>query len=190
MDYDESTSYLAPALASRPVNGGRGVYARRRIRAGEVLAVWGGEVMPERRFGQLPPEVQRISVQVEEDLYLAPSREGPAEWFNHSCEPNAGMMGQIALVAMRDIEAGEEICYDYAMSDGSPYDEFECQCGAPNCRTRITGNDWRLPELWERYEGYFSPYLQRRIDRLREEQTSVVMHVNGDGWAGRHRKPH
>ena len=39
-----------------------------------------------------------------------------------------------------------------------------CQCGGPDCRGRITGNDWQLPDLWERYRGHFSPYLQRRID--------------------------
>jgi hypothetical protein len=179
MDYDEPTSHLSPALGSRPVNGGRGVFAKRRIRAGEVLAVWGGEVMPERRFNQLPPERQRISVQIEEDLYLAPAVEGPAEWVNHSCHPNAGVLGQVSLVAMRDIEVGEEVCYDYAMSDGSPYDEFTCHCGAPQCRGRVTGNDWRIPELWERYRGYFSPYLQRRIDHLRQHQTAVVHAMPG-----------
>jgi hypothetical protein len=79
------------------------------------------------------------------------------------------MSGQIGLIAIRDIEVGEEVCLDYAMCDGSDYDEFECSCGAPNCRGRITGEDWKRPELWERYDGYFSPYLQRRIAQLKKE---------------------
>lgn len=174
MDYDESTSYLSPSLQGRLTGGRRGVFARRRIRSGEVLAVWGGEVMTEKRFNRLPAERQRISVQVEEHLYLAPQAEGPAEWFNHSCDPNAGMMGQITLVALRDIAPGEEVCYDYAMSDGSPYDEFECHCGAAACRGRITGNDWRKAELWEQYRGYFSPYLQRRIEALRTREAAPL----------------
>ena len=185
MDNEEPTSYLSPTLEAHPVNGGRGVFARRRIRAGEVLAVWGGEVMQERRFKQLPAERQRISVQIEEHLYLAPSVEGPAEWFNHSCDPNAGMSGQVSLVALRDIAAGEEICYDYAMSDGSPYDEFACRCGAAACRGSVTGNDWQIPDLWERYRGHFSPYLQRRIDGLRKQQTAVVLPMPNTGWSRR-----
>ena len=64
---------------------------------------------------------------------------------------------------MRDISSGEEITYDYAMSDGSPYDEFTCSCGSPHCRGHVSGDDWRRSELWRRYAGYFSPYLQRRI---------------------------
>jgi hypothetical protein len=75
---------------------------------------------------------------------------------------------------MRDIGPGEEITFDYAMSDGSGYDEFACACGAATCRGRVTGEDWRLPALWRRYEGYFSPYLQRRIDTLRREQAAAV----------------
>jgi hypothetical protein len=76
------------------------------------------------------------------------------------------LSGQITLVAIRDIEPNEEVCFDYAMSDSSDYDEFECHCGTTSCRTKVTGLDWKLPELQRRYRGYFSPYLQRRIDRM------------------------
>ncbi|HEX7070820.1 MAG TPA: SET domain-containing protein [Rhodothermales bacterium] len=174
------TSHLSPKLESRQVSFGRGIFARQPIRAGEVLSVWGGAVTTGDRFRALPAEIRQISVQVEEDLYLVPGVEGPAEWFNHSCSPNAGMEGQISLVALRDIEAGEEICYDYAMSDGSPYDEFECHCHVPECRGRVTGNDWQRPELWARYGRHFSPYLQRRIDALRDTPVIWVPSA-GDG---------
>ena len=76
------------------------------------------------------------------------------------------MSGQISLVAMRDIAPGEEVCFDYAMSDGSDYDEFDCACGASRCRGRIQGTDWMNPELIARYDGYFSPYLRRRIELM------------------------
>jgi uncharacterized protein len=85
------------------------------------------------------------------------------DFVNHSCAPNAGLAGQMALVALRSIRAGEEVCYDYAMSDGSDYDEFACSCGTSMCRGKVTGRDWRLSELQERYEGHFSPYLHRRM---------------------------
>jgi hypothetical protein len=117
-------------------------------------------------LNQLPFEIRRLTLQIDEDLYIVTSQEGPADWVNHSCEPNAGLSGQIVLVAMRDIAPGEEICFDYAMSDGSPYDEFDCNCGSTHCRGRVTGSDWRRQELIDRYKGYFSPYLQQRINRL------------------------
>lgn len=41
--------------------------------------------------------------------------------------------------------------------------EMECSCGAPNCRKVITEHDWKLPDLQQRYRGYFSQYLQEKI---------------------------
>lgn len=165
-------SYLSPkcVVAEAPnKGGGHTILAREAIAKGEPVCVWGGHVIEARDLAALPPAERAHAVQVEEELYLAVIEpDEPASYFNHSCSPNTGFRGQIVLVALRDIAPGEEVTFDYAMSDGSPYDEFECRCGAPQCRGRVTGNDWRRPELWERYDGHFSPYLQRRIDRLRE----------------------
>jgi hypothetical protein len=162
------SSYLSPKLEARPhpAKGGQGVFAKQAIHKGELLLVWGGDIYTYEQYLQVPEERRPHFVQVEEDLYLgAPDRPEPADYINHCCEPNAGLSGQITLVALRDIQAGEEICFDYATSDGSPYDEFDCACGAENCRGRVSGDDWRDPALQKKYAGYFSPYLQRRIDR-------------------------
>jgi hypothetical protein len=166
---DRPTSYCSPKIESLPNNTGKGIFACEPVARGELVALWGGEVYPRAAFDALHPYLRSISVQIEEDMFLVPRRIGPGDMVNHSCAPNAGLSGQIALVAMRDIDPGEEVCFDYAMTDGSDYDEFECCCGQPNCRGRIIGSDWRRPDLWQRYQGYFSPYLQRRIDRLREQ---------------------
>ena len=150
------------------------MFAVETIAKGELLAVWGGTVVTRQTLETLSEGEQRLSVQVEDDLYLITIVEGPADYINHCCQPNAGMYGQMGVVAMREIARDEEVCYDYAMSDGSDYDEFECTCGADSCRKQVRGDDWSNPQLWERYEGYFSPYLQRRIERLRQESTSQV----------------
>lgn len=148
-----------------------GVFALRPIHKDELIAVWGGKVVTRATLDTLPDRLRRLSIQVEEDLFLVALHEGPADYVNHSCDPNCGLRGQIALVALRDIAPGEQVTFDYAMSDGSDYDEFECGCGAPICRGRVTGRDWRLPELWTRYHGYFSPYLARRIERLKRGES-------------------
>jgi hypothetical protein len=167
--FEKSTSYLSPKLELRSAEGkGQGVFARQPVKKGELLAVWGGNIFTGSDLRELPDFFQRICIQVEEDMYLVPIQVGPADFVNHSCNPNAGLAGQITLVALRDIGADEEICFDYAMSDSTTYDEFECSCGEQNCRRRITGQDWQRIELWDRYQGFFSPYLQRRIERLNE----------------------
>ncbi len=162
-------SHLSPKCAVLPVpdRGGHTVVATEPIAKGELIVVWSGTLVDSTLLSTLPPSVRRYSLQVEEQHYLVSLTDcEAADYVNHSCAPNSGLSGQIALVAMRDIHVGEEITYDYAMSDGSNYDQFECGCGAAHCRGRVTGEDWRRAELWERYEGYFSPYLQRRIRAL------------------------
>jgi hypothetical protein len=163
----QPTGHISSKLEGRliPSKGGRGLFARERVRAGETLLVWGGDVVTGEQLSWMSEEKHRLAVQIEEDLYLVTPNEGPADWVNHSCDPNAGLIGQIVLVALRDISKGEEVCFDYATSDGSPYDEFECGCGARTCRNHVTGDDWKLPELQTRYAGHFSPYIQRRIEK-------------------------
>ena len=168
---NSQASYASPKLEARqhPDKGGWGVYAREWVRAGELLIVWSGEVVSGDQLPPLAAAGYHYSVQVEENLYLVTMREPEtADLINHCCDPNAGLSGQLAVLALRDIAPGEEVCFDYAMTDGSPYDEFPCACGTPNCRGQVTGNDWMRPELWKRYGNHFSPYLLRRIERFKK----------------------
>jgi hypothetical protein len=133
--------------------------------------VWSGRIVGAGQLDELPPEIRRHTVQVEDGLYLASlSPDEPPDFINHSCEPNAGLDGQVTIVALHRIQPGEEVTIDYAMCDGSSYDEFECECGSALCRGRVTGEDWRNPTLWERYAGHFSPYLERRIRTLKRRR--------------------
>jgi uncharacterized protein len=147
-------------------DGERGLFAREFMRKGELLAVFGGKVVTCAEMNKVPCKIRRLSIQVAEGFYLLSIEDSEADWINHSCTPNAGLNGQIMLVAMRDIRRGEEITFDYAMSDGTPYDEFDCMCGSLDCRGYVSGNDWKLPELQRRYQGHFSPYLQERINQM------------------------
>lgn len=147
------------------------MFARQTIQEGEILCIWGGKVIHRIEYDQLSSGLQALCLQIEEEFFLMSiDHAEPVDYFNHSCNPNAGLSGQTVLAALQPIAAGDEVCFDYAMTDGSPYDEFSCSCGASNCRGQVTGNDWQIPSLWKRYEGHFSPYLQKRIDRLRHSQ--------------------
>ena len=160
------THYNSPKLVRRmrTDKAGFGVFATQSIDAGELLVVWGGDVVTGEELVELPATMQRHSIQVEDNLYMVSGKlPEVADFINHSCSPNAGLSGQMSLVALHSITKGEEVCYDYAMSDGSAYDEFQCSCGVIECRGRVTGRDWAIPELQIKYAGFFSPYLQRRI---------------------------
>ena len=81
---------------------------------------------------------------------------------NHSCDPNLGVQGQIVFVAMRDVQPGEELTHDWAMTDCDD-SALACNCGAAGCRKTISGLDWMRKDLQEKYRGYFSWYLERKM---------------------------
>jgi len=169
-----ASSWLHPSLEKRcsPAQG-CGIFARADIREGERLALFGGRIMRIDDMFTLPEEMQRYTMQIEERFILGPAGTDPedTDFFNHSCNPNSGFDGQIFLVAMRDIRQGEEITFDYAMTVSESVGSdlvfsMKCACGSPFCRKTITENDWKLPHLQARYRGYFSRYIQKKIDRL------------------------
>lgn len=164
---ERPSSHLSAKLEARPAGAkGMGVFAREGLAAGELLAVWGGAVVDEAQLLALDGRIARHSLQVDDGFYLRPhGRPDPADFVNHSCAPNAGMRGTLSVVAMRPIAPGEEVCFDYAMSDtGAAPGPFTCLCGAASCRGLVTPDDWRLPELQARYAGFFAPHVQRHID--------------------------
>jgi len=168
----QPSSYLSSKLEGRPkaTGSGNGIYALQPINKGELAAVFGGVVYEWDAFIHLPDRERSLCIQVEDHHFLVPRPIGEGDYVNHSCNPNAGLSGQIGLVAMRDIKIGEEVCFDYAMSDTMPYDEFDCGCGSLNCRGLVGGSDWQKPELQKRYAGFFAPHVQRKIDAQHAEK--------------------
>ena len=84
--------------------------------------------------------------------------DGP---LNHSCDPNVWFVGDV-LVTRRVVAADEELTYDY--STGSTEVTLFCHCETYRCRQAIAGDDWRIPQLQQRYAGHFAPSVQQLID--------------------------
>ena len=161
-------SYLSPKTEVRESKiHGRGLFATADIAKDEIVAVKGGHIISRKQLREkVTPRLGPVEIQIGEDLFIAPvtedERESSMLYSNHSCDANIGMRGEITFVAMRDIHAGEELTHDWATTDDDDY-SVECNCGAPNCRSTLTGKDWERPELQERYAGYFSAYLGKKI---------------------------
>ena len=59
----------------------------------------------------------------------------PARFINHSCSPNCDaelIDGKIWIIARQDIQAGEEITFNYGY-DLEDYKSHPCRCGAASC---------------------------------------------------------
>lgn len=159
-------SWLHPSLEERAVAYGKGIFAKSGITSGSLLVIFGGHVMRLEDEPTFPDGRSDLAMQIHDEFCLGPlfaEEIESVESTNHGCDPNAGFQGQIFLVAMRDIRADEQVCFDYAMVLNLPGYRFDCLCGAKNCRGTITGEDWKRPDLQRRYAGYFQWYLEKRI---------------------------
>ena len=149
---------------------GKGTYATQKILKNEIVAIFGGKVLDTASWKKISDdEITSLALPLDEEFVITPSKiseAGDSDFVNHSCNPNCGIRGQIMLVAMRDINVNDEITFDYAMVLADiPSDdcEFECECGQLICRKIVTSNDWKNVELQEKYRGYFSDYITRKI---------------------------
>ncbi len=168
-------SWFLPHLEVRssPIQG-LGVFTKAEISEGTIVVVWGGEIVScsEFRAGKGHPH---SNVGVAEGFFLVtPSNQSLDldDYMNHSCDPNLWLDDEFILVAKRDIEAGEELVFDYAVElcDDSYIMKHDCNCGAIGCRGIVTGEDWKLTIVQQVNAGHFSPFIQKRIDFL-EGQT-------------------
>jgi hypothetical protein len=127
---------------------GRGVFATRRIEKGERIIEYLGERISHDEADR------RYETKAENDshtfLFIVDSRTvidagvdgNDARFFNHSCDPNCESVVEkrrVFIEAVRSIEPGEEMTYDYQIyrEEGDPenIDEvFACRCGFARCR--------------------------------------------------------
>ena len=162
-------SWRSPKVEVRDGSvAGLGVFAREPVAAGEIVAVKAGHIVHRDEVVRLTAEIGDQSLQIHDDLYLSPRTVDEVDEtsirINHSCNANVGFRGQVLYVAIRDIEVDEELCHDYAMDRTDDY-RLECACGMLSCRGTVTGEDWRLPEVQARYEGFFVEYVADKIRR-------------------------
>jgi hypothetical protein len=86
------------------------------------------------------------------------------EWYlNHSCEGNCGFNEDGDFVAIKEIERGEELAYDYGLAESNPKFTMICTCGSRTCRETITGNDWKDKDFQARNQRHMLPRLRLLI---------------------------
>jgi hypothetical protein len=141
---------------------GRGVFAARRIEVGEQVWDYAGD---ERWIHDIPKRLWQYCFQVDYDRYVVPKR-GSAGWFmNHSCEPDCMIMGRTRIVAMRRIEPGEEVTFDYSTNVGWDGFAMRCECGAKSCRNVVKSYAHLPEELKGRYGACVSAFLLDQVEK-------------------------
>jgi len=130
---------------------GRGAFATRRIRPGTRIVEYVGErITREEADARYDDEAMSrhhtFLFAVDDDTVIDATRGGnSSRYINHSCEPNCEAViddGRVFIEAVKNIQPGTELTYDYAYERNDDHDEeserlYACYCGAPSCRGTI-----------------------------------------------------
>lgn len=130
---------------------GRGIVAKEKIVAGEIICKMTGPVMTLNDICMKYSLNETNPMQIDKNAYM--DLLEPYVIFNHSCDPNAGIKNDGVLFALKDIKVDEEIFYDYSTTSDDLLWSMECMCGAKNCR-KIVSDFQSIPH--ERKEYYLS----------------------------------
>lgn len=148
---------------------GCGVFTLAPVPARAVLVCYSGRVVSGEEMERYPEHYRRYNFQIGENLFQIPLseiREVP-DFVNHSCDPTAGLMDSVTVVARRDLMPGEEVTLDYATFNSGRVtggtDNFECSCGSKLCRGTVRSDDYRRPDVQERLSDFFSSYLKELV---------------------------
>ncbi len=127
---------------------GRGIFARRSFRPGQPILSLGGRVLNHDDVLTLGTD-RAYALQIGPDQYL--DMMPPGRYANHSCDPNAGIVNDCVLIALRTLEPGEEIRFDYSTAMSRDHWTMECRCGQPTCRKVVLDFHHLPPITQNRY---------------------------------------
>ena len=130
-----------------PIHG-HGVFALRRIRKGTTVIEYLGDRVSHdeadaRYENKDPDDNHTFLFTVNSKTVIDGGVEGnDARFINHGCDPNCEsttLRKRIFIEAVRTIQPGEELAYDYQIDrdseDPADVDQiFACRCGAAKCR--------------------------------------------------------
>jgi hypothetical protein len=109
---------------------GAGMIAGRRFEAGET--VWKLTGTPV--FGAVTASGPNY-IGIGPNVWIDPDL--PFDHINHHCAPNAAFGARRQLIALRPIDAHDEITMDYSTTEADPAWAMACSCGAEDCRRML-----------------------------------------------------
>ena len=116
---------------------GAGVYTTAPIKQGTLILEYTGPRLTAKECEGMYADTEVTYLFAMDDQNVIIDGFGMAAFVNHTCDPNCEtdqIDDRIWIIAMRNIEQGEELTYDYNLFDGDPGEEAPCYCGLKGCR--------------------------------------------------------
>lgn len=128
--------FFSNNLEIKPKANRKGVFSKIKYNKNDIIYEFVGD-----RISDLPSDIRYV--QVGKSNFIVPSGSFQ-DYTNHSCAPNSYISisgARVFLIALCEINVGDEICWDYSTSSTEDKSTFNlsCSCGSINCRSEISG---------------------------------------------------
>jgi hypothetical protein len=132
---------LSPVQFRGSAIAGRGVFARKAFRPGDVVAPYAPrqKKVPMRDPEAVAAAETKLTL-LSGDRVIIPDTSVPGGWLcNHSCEPNAALYasGEGRIQCIRPIARGDEVTIFYGWVSHNEPQRDPCRCGSSRCRGTI-----------------------------------------------------
>lgn len=149
---------------------GKAVFCSKKIDKGEAILHFRGSLY---RKNEVPQNVKGDAdrfMQIGVYRFLGPSGKED-DLLNHSCDPNCGLYfknGSVVLKAIKDIEVGDEITWDYSTTMYKNDQTILCLCKSKNCRKVIKEFSYLPKKIMKRYIdlGIVPKYIKNAFKNL------------------------
>lgn len=159
-----------PVYEKETLSKGKGVFASAFIPKDTLIwKLTETKRYTKEEWEKLPEEIKKDAYPDSDGNFVVATGKG--ESWNHSCDANTSWSSDDELSSKRDIQKDEELTYDYATTDidetkgtDIAYD-WECKCGAENCRKILHWNDILKPEIYEVYKGHLPSWVVKYVNK-------------------------
>lgn len=120
-----------------------------------------GEVISNFSHKEILDRPNYLTVQISDNQHIMLDPEY-LQYINHSCSPNVFFdTKNMEVIALRNIEIGEELTFFYPSTEWSMDRGFDCLCQSENCLGYIQGASHLSLDVVKKYK--FSEYIQQKL---------------------------
>ncbi len=142
-----------PEIRECQTTGNKSLHTTIELKSGEVISNFS--------YKEILVRSNYLTLQINDCQHIMLDPEY-LQYINHSCNPNVFFDTEnMVLVALRNIEIGEELTFFYPSTEWSMDRAFNCICQSENCLGYIQGAAHLPLDVLTKYK--LSDYIQQKI---------------------------
>lgn len=135
--------------------GQKGLFSKTHHSDGDVIVDFSASTIAAQ------PTYLTLQVGMRKHITLQPEY---LQYVNHSCEPNVFFdTSTMQLIAIKNINAGDELVFFYPSAEWKMSRTFTCCCGSPSCLGVIKGAAWLSHEVLNKYR--LTDFIQQQLNK-------------------------